>query len=72
MTAVHLPQSLETELTAITQKTGQSADFFIVEALKRYLEDFSDRYELEQAIADFYNSNQKTYTLNQVEKELEL
>jgi RHH-type rel operon transcriptional repressor/antitoxin RelB len=70
MLAVRLPAALENELTVLAQETGRSKSFFVVEALKRYLEEMSDRFELEKAINEFYEGDRRTYTSAEVAREL--
>jgi RHH-type rel operon transcriptional repressor/antitoxin RelB len=72
MVAVRLPAELDKELSTLSTETGRSKSYYMIEALKRYLEDTEDRFTLEKAIKEFYEGDQKTYTLDEVEKELGL
>ncbi len=72
MVTVRLPQELETELNSLVATTGRTKSFYLTEALKYYLEDMQDRFELEKAIKDFYNGNQKTYSSEELREEFGL
>jgi RHH-type transcriptional regulator, rel operon repressor / antitoxin RelB len=72
MVTVRLPQELETELNSLVTTTGRTKSFYLTEALKYYLEDMQDRFELEKAIKDFYNGNQKTYSSEELREEFGL
>jgi RHH-type rel operon transcriptional repressor/antitoxin RelB len=70
MIAVRLPGELEMELQTIAAKTGRTKSYYVIEALRRYLEDMQDRFVLEGALKEFYEGDQKTYTSQQVAAEL--
>jgi RHH-type rel operon transcriptional repressor/antitoxin RelB len=70
MVAVRLPAELEKELSSLAADTGRSKSYYMVEALKRYLEDMEDRFTLEKAMKEFYEGDQKTYTTDEIAKEL--
>jgi RHH-type transcriptional regulator, rel operon repressor / antitoxin RelB len=72
MVTVRLPQELETELNTLVTETGRTKSFYLTEALKYYLEDMQDRFELEKAIKDFYNGNQKTFSSEELRAEFGL
>jgi RHH-type transcriptional regulator, rel operon repressor / antitoxin RelB len=69
MVTVRLPQELETELNTLVADTGRTKSYYLIEALKYYLEDMQDRFELEKAIKDFYNGNQKTFSSEELRAE---
>ena len=70
MVAVRLPVELENELQAIAVQTGRTKSYYMIEALRRYLEDMQDRFVLEGALKEFYEGDQKTYTSQEVATEL--
>ena len=70
MVAVRLPAVLESELRALAVHTGRSKSYYIVEALTQYLENMHDRFTLENAIKEFYHGDKKTFTTEQVAREL--
>jgi predicted DNA-binding protein len=70
MVAVHMPSTLEAELTRIAELSGKSPGYLVTEAVKRYLEDLSDRVELERAIKEFYAGDQKTFSTEEAAREL--
>ncbi|NQT58671.1 MAG: CopG family transcriptional regulator [Bacteroidetes bacterium] len=72
MVTVRLPHELETELNTLVAETGRTKSFYLTEALKYYLEDMQDRFELEKAIKDFYNGNQKTFSSEELRAEFGL
>ena len=72
MVTVRLPHELETELNTLVTETGRTKSFYLTEALKYYLEDMQDRFELEKAIKDFYNGNQKTFSSEELRAEFGL
>lgn len=72
MVTVRLPEELEQELNNLVSETGRTKSYYLTEALKSYLEDMKDRFELEKAIKDFYDGNQKTYTSDELREEFGL
>jgi predicted DNA-binding protein len=70
MTTVSIPSTLGAELGRIAGLSGRSKSYLVAEAVKQYLEDMSDRLELEQAIRKFRGSGQRTYTTEEAAKEL--
>ena len=72
MVTVRLPKELETELNTLVADTGRIKSYYLIEALKYYLEDMQDRFELEKAIKDFYNGNQKAFSSVELRAEFNL
>ncbi|MDR0878999.1 MAG: hypothetical protein LBN21_13205 [Treponema sp.] len=70
MVAVRLPVGLDKELSILSTETGRSKSYYMIEALKRYMEDMEDRFIAEKAIKEFYAGDQKTYTTDEIAKEL--
>ena len=72
MLAVRLDKSTEERLANLAQKTGRSKSYYVREALNSYLEDLEDIYLAEKAMEDLRAGRSRTYTLEEVEQDLDL
>ena len=70
--SVVLPEDLTARLQALCERTGKSEISYVLEAVNEYLEDIEDVYIAEQRLADIRSGRSRTYTLEEVEKELGL
>ncbi len=71
-TSLRLPDDIGNRLTSLAKETGRSKTFYIIEAVKRHLEDLEDIYIAEKRYTDVRSGRSKTYTLEEVEAELGL
>ncbi len=70
MLAIRLPAEIEARLDSLAKSTGRTKTFYAREAILEYLEDMEDLYLAEQVLADIQAGRSKTYTLEEVKKEL--
>lgn len=66
-TSLRLPDDLGKRLNALSQKTGRSKTFYILEALKEHLEDLEDMYIAEQRLADIRAGRSRVLSSDEVE-----
>jgi len=72
MLAVRLPEEIEHRLVDLAKKTGRTKSFYAREAILEYLDDLEDIYLAEKRLEDLRAGRSRTYTLEEVEKELGL
>lgn len=70
--SLRLPEDLSTRLQNLAANTGRSKTFYMIEAIKEHIEDLEDLYLAEKRLADFRAGRSKTYSLEDVERELGL
>lgn len=66
MLSVRLPEDLETRLNVLASQTNRSKSFYVVEALKRHLDDLEDFYLAEKAHIESVLSGEKTLSIDEV------
>ena len=71
-TAVRLPDELNERLMSLANRTGRTASYYLREALEEYIDEMEDIYLAEQALAQVRSGEQRTYSLDEVERELGL
>ncbi|MGC8491983.1 MAG: type II toxin-antitoxin system RelB family antitoxin [Syntrophobacteraceae bacterium] len=71
-TSVRLPEEAERRLDALARNTGRSKAFYIREAILEHLDDLEDIYLAEKRLEDLRAGRSRTYTLEEVERELGL
>jgi RHH-type rel operon transcriptional repressor/antitoxin RelB len=71
-TSVRLPEEIERRLDALARSTGRSKAFYIREAILEYLDDLEDIYLAEKRLEDIRAGRSRTYTLEEVERDLGL
>ena len=72
MLALRLPEEIENRLMALAKKTGRTKSFYAREAILAHLDDLEDTYLGEQILDRIHQGKERTYTLNEVERELGL
>ncbi|MCX8049226.1 MAG: DUF6290 family protein [Methylohalobius sp.] len=72
MLAIRLPPDIEQRLTALAKATGRSKAFYVRQALLEYLDDLEDVYLAERELEQIRAGSSRTYTLDEVERELGL
>ena len=70
MLAIRLPAEIEARLENLAKLTGRTKTFYAREAILEYLEDMEDLYLAEQVLADIQAGRSKTYTIEEVKKQL--
>jgi RHH-type rel operon transcriptional repressor/antitoxin RelB len=72
MLAIRLPPEIEERLEKLARKTGRTKTFYAREAIVEHLDDLEDLYLAEKRYAAVLAGKSKTYTLEDVERELGL
>ena len=70
--SVRLPDDVAKRLNQLAARTGRSTSFFINEAILEHLDDLEDVYLAEKRLEDIRAGRSKTYTLEEVERDLGL
>lgn len=67
--SIRLPADLEARLDALAKETGRSKTFYVVEAIKRELEDLEDLYIAEKRLIDIRAGRTQPIPLEEVMKQ---
>ena len=71
-TAVRLPDELNERLMALARRTGRTASYYIREAIEEHIDDLEDIYLAEQTLERLKRGEERTYPVDEVERELGL
>jgi RHH-type rel operon transcriptional repressor/antitoxin RelB len=66
---IRIPESIAKRLDALAEETGRTKTYYVREAVLEYLEDLEDSY---LAISRLEKPSDKRWTLEELEKELDL
>ena len=72
MASIRLPVELESSLDELVSKTGRAKSYYIIEAIKQYLEMNEERFLLENCIKEFYAGEQASYSITEARNALGL
>ena len=72
MLAIRLPVEVENRLDALARATGRTKTFYAREAILNHLGDLEDLYLAEQRLIDLRAGRSRTFTLEEVERDLGL
>ena len=72
MLTIRLPTDIEERLEQLAKATGRTKTFYAREAILRHLEDLEDVYLAEQALIELREGRSRTYTLEEVARDLGL
>jgi RHH-type rel operon transcriptional repressor/antitoxin RelB len=72
MLAVRLPTEIEERLEKLAKTTGRTKTYYVRQAILEYLDDLEDLYLAEQRLIDLRAGRSRTYTLEEVERDLGL
>ncbi|MCY3703831.1 MAG: DUF6290 family protein [Rhodospirillales bacterium] len=72
MLTIRLPADIEERLEQLAKATGRTKTFYAREAILRHLEDLEDLYLAEQSLAELREGRSRTYTLEEVVRDLGL
>ena len=72
MLAIRLPPDIEERLDRLAKATGRTKTFYAREAILEHLDALEDLYLAEQRLIDNQTGQSRTYTLEEVERELGL
>jgi RHH-type rel operon transcriptional repressor/antitoxin RelB len=70
--AVRLPDETYDRLQSLARNTGRTATYYIREAIEQHLDDLEDIYLADQTLERLRRGEDRTYTLDEVEKNLGL
>ena len=72
MLAIRLPTDIEERLEQLAKATGRTKTFYAREAIVEHLDELEDLYLAEQRLIENRVGRSRTYTLEEVERELGL
>lgn len=70
--SLRLPDEVFNRLDELSKLTGRSKTFYMIKAITDHIEDLEDVYLAEQRLLDVRAGKSKTYTLDEVERNLSL
>ncbi len=70
--SLRLPEDVEARLNDLAARTGRSKTFYAIEAIREHIDDLEDLYLAEQRLIDLRAGRSRTYTLEEVERDLGL
>ena len=70
--AVQLPDETYDRLQALAKNTGRTATYYIREAIEQHLDDLEDIYLAEQTLEGLRSGEDRTYAIDDVERNLGL
>ena len=70
--SVRLPDDVSMRLQDLAQLTGRSKTFYMIEAIREHLDDLEDLYIAEKRLIEIRAGRSKTYSLEEVERNLGL
>lgn len=70
--SIRLPDEIVQRLQHLADITGRSKSFYMIEAIREHLDDLEDLYLAEQRLIDLRAGRSRTYTLEEVERDLGL
>jgi len=68
--SLRLPEDVKKRLEKLAQRTGRSKSFYMVEAITEKIEDLEDFYLADQVARRMRAGKEKTWSLNEVERDL--
>jgi RHH-type rel operon transcriptional repressor/antitoxin RelB len=72
MLAIRLPADIEHRLEALAEATGRTKTFYAREAIVAHMDDLEDIYLAERRLEDLRAGRTRTFTLEEVERDLGL
>jgi RHH-type transcriptional regulator, rel operon repressor / antitoxin RelB len=70
--SIRLPDDVSTRLQNLSQLTGRSKTFYMIEAIREHLDDLEDLYIAEKRLIEIRAGRSKTHSLEEVERSLGL
>lgn len=70
--AIRLPDETYARLKALAERTGRTTTYYIREAIDRHLDDLEDIYLAERILERVRTGEERTWTLEEVERDLGL
>lgn len=72
MISLRLPTEIEERLAALAEQTGRTKTYYVREAILQHLDELEDIYLAERTLERVRRGEEKTYSLEEVEKALGL
>lgn len=72
MLAIRLPEDIEKRLDRLAKRSGRTKTWYAREAILRHIEDLEDIQIAEEELAAIREGRSRTYTLEEVERDLGL
>lgn len=72
MLAIRLPEDIESRLTHLANQTGRTKTYYAKEAILKHLSSMEDYYLAESLSQKVRSGEMKTYSVDEVRKELGL
>lgn len=66
-TSLRLPTDIGERLNVLSQQTGRSKTFYILEAIREHLDDLEDAYLAEQRLADIRAGRSRVLSSDEME-----
>lgn len=70
--SLRLPNEIAERLALLAKETGRSKTYYMVEAIKTYIEDLEDIYIAEQRLADIRAGKSQVISSKEMEHRLDL
>jgi RHH-type rel operon transcriptional repressor/antitoxin RelB len=70
--SIRLPEELSARLEKLARRTGRTKTYYVIEAIHDHLEELEDLYIAEKRLVELRAGRSRTYTLDEVERELGL
>jgi len=70
--SLRLPKDISARLSKLSKRTGRSKTFYMIEAISEHLDDLEDLAVAEQRLREYRAGGSRTYTLEEVERDLGL
>lgn len=70
--SLRLPDDVSQRLQHLVDLTGRSKTFYMVQAINEHIDDLEDLYLAEQRLIELRAGRSRTYTLEEVERDLGL
>jgi RHH-type rel operon transcriptional repressor/antitoxin RelB len=70
--SIRLSDDLSKRLQKLAKRTGRTKSFYVVKAIQEHLQDLEDIYIAEERLIALREGRSRTYTLEEVERELGL
>lgn len=72
MLAIRLPADIEDRLNRLAKRSGRTKTYYAREAILRHIEDLEDLQTAEERLRALKEGQSRTYTLEEVERDLGL
>lgn len=70
--AIRITDELDKRLNSLAKKTHRTKTFYVREAIEQHIVDLEETYLAEKALKAFKDGSQKTISLDDLERDLEL